>query len=196
MKQKSFLFDPNLCLGCRACQMACAANRGLPLGIFWRRVDEVEYIHNGQLVKHYLSSACYQCENPECIRLCPQKAYRKRHDGIVILNSNKCNGCSVCIHACPFDAPVRDPISGHTTKCDYCYTRLDKGQNPYCIGACPVKALKIREFDENEDDEDETIVKELPRVPKIQLTHPSVRFRLIVTGKQVIRFQISREGSY
>lgn len=193
MKQKSFLVDPNLCLGCRACQMACAANRGLAPGIFWRRVTQVEYIDHGRIVKYFLSSACNQCENPECVRLCSQKAYRKRHDGIVILDSGKCSGCGVCIHACPFGAPARDPISGVATKCDYCYARLDSGQNPYCVDACPVKALQVREFSAMEEEGEAGIVKALPGVPKIQLTRPSVRYRSLNLGKQVMRFPIQRQ---
>ena len=192
MKQKSFLVDPNLCLGCRACQMACNANRGLSIGTFWRKVNEVEYLENGHIIKYYISSTCHQCENPECIRLCAQKAYRKRHDGIVILDSNKCTSCGVCIHACPFEAPVRDPVSANTTKCDYCYSRLDNGENPYCVDACPVKALQLWEFDLADEEMDMTIVKALPGAPRIQLTHPSIRYRSLTVGKQVFRFQLPK----
>ncbi|WP_088189664.1 4Fe-4S dicluster domain-containing protein [Desulfosporosinus sp. FKA] len=192
MKQMSFLVDVNLCLGCRSCQMACAANRGLARGVFWRKVNSIEYVNQGKIIKYYLTSACYQCENPECIRLCPQKAYRKRQDGIVILDSAKCNGCGICIHACPFEAPVRDPETGLTGKCDYCYTLLDRGLNPYCIDACPVQALHLLEKINGEETTDSTIVKILPGVPKIQLTRPSVRYRRLNMGRQIMRFPLPR----
>lgn len=193
MKQRSFLFDPNLCLGCHACQMACAVNRGLAQGIFWRKVTLVEFVSNEKIMKYFLSSSCNQCENPECIRLCTQKACRKRHDGIVILDPDRCTNCGICLHSCPFEAPVRDPISGKISKCDFCYTRLDSGDNPYCIDACPVGALQLIELPITGDDAS-TLISALSGVPKIQLTRPSVRYRALQMGQQMIQYLLPKKG--
>lgn len=188
MGEKTFLLDPNLCLGCRACQMACATNRGLPPGVFLRRVSEIELRRKGQWVKYFLSSACHQCQNPECVRLCPEKALRKRRDGIVILNADKCSGCGVCLQSCPFEAPVRDPGTGQIFKCDFCYERLDEGQTPFCVEACPVNALKLIDL-RGEWEENPEWVRRLPGVPKVQLTHPSIRYYPLQEGHQIRRHQ-------
>lgn len=186
MKQLSFLVDTNLCLGCRSCQAACSANRGLDFGVFWRKIIKVNFLANGSIVNYFISSACYQCASPECIRLCPRKAFRKRRDGIVILNTNRCDGCGTCIRACPFEAPVRSPLTGKVSKCDFCYSIVDKGKKPYCIDACPVGAIQLREFS-IDDNIDIGVVTTLPGFPKIQLTRPSVRFRPLKIGKQALR---------
>lgn len=192
MKQLSFLIDTNLCLGCRSCQAACSTNRHLDLGVFWRKVNKVNFLANGNIVSYFISTACYQCATPECIRLCPQKAYRKRRDGIVILNTNKCTGCGICVRGCPFEAPVRSPVTGKVSKCDFCYSLVDKGKKPYCIAACPVGAIQLREFSSLDDRIDTDVVNSLPGFPKIQLTRPSVRFRPLKIGKQVLRPKTSK----
>ncbi|CAA7602594.1 4Fe-4S ferredoxin-type, iron-sulphur binding domain protein [Acididesulfobacillus acetoxydans] len=193
MGEKTFLLDPNLCLGCRACQMACAANRGLAPGVFLRRVKEVELRRKGQWVKYFLSSACHQCQNPECVRLCPEKALRKRKDGIVILDAGKCSGCGVCLQGCPFEAPVRDPETGRVLKCDFCYERVDEGLVPFCVEACPVNALRLIELSDEREENPEW-VRRLPGVENVQLTHPSIRYYPLREGRQVRRHWEARKA--
>lgn len=195
MKQRGLVFDPNLCLGCHACQMACSVNLGLPAGIFLRKISGTEFLKSGQVIKFYLSSSCNHCENPECIRLCPEMAIRKRRDGVVLFDLDKCSGCGICIRGCPFQAPVMDPSSGKAIKCDMCYARLDDGQQPYCLEACPVGALNITDFFAILEEQEPTLVKIIPGVPKIQLTHPSIRYRPLRMGRQISRCtHKSREG--
>ncbi|NMA67986.1 MAG: hypothetical protein GX958_01005 [Desulfitobacterium sp.] len=86
MAQKAFIFNPNRCLGCRACQAACSLNHNLPTGVFIRKVVPVEFERGGGIIKYYLSKSCNHCANPECFRLCPNHAFRKRRDGIVVYN--------------------------------------------------------------------------------------------------------------
>jgi ferredoxin len=40
---------------------------------------------------------CNHCDSPECFRVCPEKAYSKRKDGIVMIDSGLCNGCMDCV---------------------------------------------------------------------------------------------------
>lgn len=191
--QKSFLFDPNRCLGCRACQMACAVNHDLPPGVFLRQVMDIEFVKEDYVVKYYLSSSCNHCENPECFRLCPQQAYRKRRDGIVIQDAGKCDGCGTCTRSCPFGAPVVNPATGKAVKCDLCFSRQEEGEDPYCVAACPVHALKLftSEFAESSDSK---LLKKLPGVPRIQITRPAVRYLPLRIGKQVGLQLESKEG--
>jgi anaerobic dimethyl sulfoxide reductase subunit B (iron-sulfur subunit) len=54
--------------------------------------------------------------------------------------------------ACPYEAPVYDKKSGQLDKCDFCQERLDEGLQPYCVAACPMRALSLSwEWDEKLD---------------------------------------------
>ncbi|BAE85515.1 anaerobic dimethyl sulfoxide reductase subunit B (iron-sulfur subunit) [Desulfitobacterium sp. LBE] len=182
MNQKGFVFNPNRCLGCRSCQTACSVNHNLPPGITLRKVTAIELAMEGRLLKYYLSSSCNHCLNPECFRLCPNHAYRKRRDGIVVFDEGKCKGCGTCIRSCPFEAPVLLPDTGKVIKCDLCFAKLEEGEEPFCIGACPVGALKL--FDPSEHHE-HLLLKVLPGIPRIQVTRPAARYHPLKIGKQV-----------
>lgn len=185
MRQKVFLNNANLCLGCRACQIACAVNHGLPPGVFLRKVKLIEFLYGLQIIKYYLSESCNHCTNPECLRLCPQRAFRKRRDGIVVFDQSKCNGCGTCTRGCPFEAPVVNPFDGKVIKCDLCYGRIEEGTNPFCVSACSVSALKI--IDSAVENYAPDLVKTLPGLPRIQITRPSNFYVSVSMGKQVLR---------
>lgn len=191
--QKGFVFNPNRCLGCRACQMACAVNHGLPPGVFLRRIEDIELTRGNQVLKYYLSSSCNHCTNPECFRVCPQLAFRKRRDGIVVQDPGKCTGCGNCTRSCPFRAPVINPVSGKTVKCDLCFGRIEDNEKPFCIAACPVNALQLINY-RTADETNSELVKELPGVPRIQLTRPATRYVALKTGKQVGLKYSHKEG--
>lgn len=189
--QKVFLFDPNRCLGCRACMMACAANKNLPPGIYLRHIELQEFRKGTQVIKYYVSTSCNHCLNPECLRLCPEQAYRKRQDGIVFHDSSKCNGCGHCTRSCPFEAPVMNPTTGKVVKCDFCYDRLDEGEMPFCVAACPVQALRQIDLSNVKPQLPDT-VKRLHGLVKIQITQPSIRYLALKPGRQILRHSIRK----
>ena len=80
-KRKGFLFDANLCIGCRACEMACRNENHTPANIHWRHVEKID-------IGTYLSMSCNHCDSPECFRVCPKHAFTKRKDGIVEIRIN------------------------------------------------------------------------------------------------------------
>jgi Fe-S-cluster-containing dehydrogenase component len=102
---------------------------------------------------------CNHCDNPPCVRVCPTGATWKREtDGIVMMDWHRCIGCRYCMAACPYgsrsfnwvdprphiaslnpDFPTR--TIGVVEKCTFCAERLDKGQPPACVEACPEKAM-------------------------------------------------------
>ncbi len=193
MNQKGFLFNPNRCLGCRACQIACSSYHGLSPGVYLRKVTDIEFIKNKQVVKFSLSSSCNHCLNPECFRLCPEHAYRKRRDGIVTFDPNQCKGCGTCTRSCPFEAPVVNPLTGKVIKCDLCFGRLEEGESPYCVSSCPVNALQLL-VNVQADPPNIEWEKTLPGVPKIQLTRPAIRYFPLKMGRQTGLQQSMAEG--
>lgn len=193
--QKGFLFDPNRCLGCRTCIMACATGNDLPPGVYLRTIEMQEFRKGNQIIKYYLSTSCNHCANPECFRLCPEQAFRKRHDGVVLHELMKCTGCGTCTRSCPFKAPTVNPATGKAIKCDLCYDKLDKGEMPFCVAACPVQALRIIDLNHANSDTLDT-VRRLPGVIKIQITRPSIRYQALKIGKQILRYPIRKGDVY
>jgi len=85
---------------------------------------------------------------------CPVKAIHKREsDGIVVVDREKCLGnakCKqLCRNACPWKAPQFGAEENtKMQKCDFCLERLERGEQPICVEACPLYALEIAPLDE------------------------------------------------
>ncbi|EHQ88540.1 4Fe-4S dicluster domain-containing protein [Desulfosporosinus youngiae] len=165
-EQMGFLFSPERCVGCKSCETACKNENSTPLNVNWRRVSSLGLGNN-------LSVSCNHCESPECFRVCSQRAYVKRRDGIVMINVNRCNGCMDCVSACPYQAPQFDLDKQKASKCTFCLPRREEGLLPACVSACHTGALSMISLDEPPGDTIPTIAG----FPDIRLTKPSIRFQ-------------------
>jgi anaerobic dimethyl sulfoxide reductase subunit B (iron-sulfur subunit) len=136
-----FTLDLGRCVGCGACALACRIENGLPTGVIWRRILQV----NGSRIDggptYHLSVSCHHCETPPCASACPSGALKKTPEGLVLLDTSRCVGCRYCEMACPFGAPAFDAEAGVMTKCHLCQHRLAEGSPPACVVACPTQAL-------------------------------------------------------
>lgn len=47
----------------------------------------------------------------------------------------------MCYDKCPYNAIGIDPVTGIAEKCDFCYSRLKKGEQPVCAESCMGKAI-------------------------------------------------------
>jgi anaerobic dimethyl sulfoxide reductase subunit B (iron-sulfur subunit) len=156
-KQYAFYFDANLCIDCKACQIACQDTHNLPGWSLWRRVFEYSggtwvpqdnvLVPSG-IYTYAVSISCMHCQEPICTEVCPTGAMHKREDGIVLIDQNRCIGCRYCQWSCPYGAPAYREDLGVMTKCTFCENLLAQGQNPACVDACVMRALDYGELDE------------------------------------------------
>lgn len=144
MKQLGFYYDPTVCIGCRACQVACKEEHKLPSGDFFRRAEAIQ--SNGKW--QFFSGACNHCANAACLRVCPTGALYRAEDGTVQHRDDLCIGCGRCAHSCPYGAVSLSSITGYAQKCDGCAARRAAGKNPACVDACPVRALHFGPMEE------------------------------------------------
>src|SRR5205085_9076458 len=155
-----FFTDTTLCIGCKACEVACKQWNQLPSdglqftghsydntghlsATTWRHVAFKEKIDDsGQGTGRWLmlSDVCKHCESAPCEHSCPTGAIVYNEFGDVYLQNDICNGCGYCISACPFgvlgraEAPGTD---GHAHKCTLCFDRQTMDMTPACAKVCP-----------------------------------------------------------
>lgn len=143
-EQYRFHFDMRRCIGCKCCVVACNEQNGNPAAINWRRVAEIEGGSYPHTHRAYLSMGCNHCVNPTCLSGCPVDAYTKDPiTGIVRHSAEACIGCQYCTWTCSYGVPQYNPERGVVGKCDMCHGRLEHGQAPACVSACPEGAIQI-----------------------------------------------------
>ncbi len=188
MTQLGFYFDQTRCTGCYTCSVACKDWHDLDAGpINWMRVEVHEKGRFPDLFMAYTAFPCFHCQEPACILACPADAIIKREsDGIVSVDQDKCLGneeCrTLCLNACPWNAPQFGPEeNAKMQKCDFCSHRLDNGQQPICVEACPMYALETGPLDELEADYGK--IKEAEGFKYSDRFKPSVVFKPKIKGE-------------
>ena len=85
----------------------------------------------------YLPRICNHCSNPACLAACPRKAiYKRRQDGIVLIDQERCRGYRYCIASCPYKKIYFNETISKSEKCILCYPRIEKGEPPACAKQC------------------------------------------------------------
>ncbi|UCD34775.1 MAG: ABC transporter permease subunit [Nitrospiraceae bacterium] len=151
------------CTGCHACQVTCKAEHDVPFGAFRCFVETVQSGHYPDVKKFFLPRLCNHCDKPPCIEACEeQDAIFKTPDGTVLINRSKCPThveCRKCYEYCPYHAIDINPRTGGPEKCDFCYDRLKRGEEPVCVMSCMGKAMIFGDM----NDRDSEIAKLLSR---------------------------------
>jgi formate dehydrogenase iron-sulfur subunit len=173
-KRYGFFTDTTLCIGCKACEVACKEWNALPSEQLelsgmsydntralsantWRHVAFVERLSDGGgrratvmsgWQSHWLmmSDVCKHCANPPCLEACPTGSLFKTEFDTVVVQQDICNGCGYCVPACPFGVIEVSEHDGKAHKCTLCYDRMKGGLEPACAKACPTDSIRFGEL--------------------------------------------------
>jgi formate dehydrogenase iron-sulfur subunit len=174
MPISAFLTDPSLCIGCKACEVACKEWNELPDDGFvwsghsydntgalgastWRHVLFLEQKQPMGLQLagidepfrwQFLSDVCKHCANAGCLEACPTGSIVRTEVGSVFVQPDVCNGCGYCVVSCPFGVIDRRPQDGRAFKCTFCYDRQKAGLIPACAKACPTESIRFGEIED------------------------------------------------
>ncbi len=155
------LYDATVCVGCKACMVACKeynhlpAERSTPTRLWDDPRDLSAKTYN--IVKLYKNGTgqvkdreqdgysfvrrfCMHCVDPSCVSACTVSALTKDpQSGIVRYNADNCIGCRYCQIACPYNIPKFewDTPFPQIKKCQLCSHRLTAGAYAACCEFCP-----------------------------------------------------------
>lgn len=157
----SKLVDIDLCIGCKACEVACKEWNDLqveethnfggyqshedltPSTWDLMRFNEVE-LEGNDIAWLIRKDSCLHCEEPGCLLACPAPgAVVQYENGIVDFDQDKCIGCQYCVSGCPFDIPRFDSETKKVYKCTMCVDRISNGLEPACVKSCPTGSIRF-----------------------------------------------------
>ena len=173
----AFLTDSTVCIGCKACEVACKEWNLVPEDGFtftgfsydntgalghstWRHVKFVERTDPGPAAMadagyrsntfrwDFSSDVCKHCGEAGCLEACPTGSIVRTEFGGVFIQPDVCNGCGYCIVSCPFGVVDRRPGDGRAFKCTFCYDRQRAGLQPACAKACPTDSIQFGDLEE------------------------------------------------
>ncbi len=174
-----FFTDTSVCIGCKACEVACKEWNQLPgntptfldsfdntgkldaqnfrhVAFFDRVPDAPTTTGNGQAWLMF-SDVCKHCKLASCMEVCPTGAIIRTEFDTVFIQQDVCNGCRECISACPFGVIGFSEETGTAHKCTFCYDRLQNGLMPACAKACPTQAIQFGPLTEMHKKADERL---------------------------------------
>ena len=131
-----FQIIPELCTGCRTCELACACKYAKDGKPGRSRIYPLAYAKD-----QYVPVVCFQCDDAACVISCMFDALRRNEEtGAIERDNERCVKCQACVAACPFGCALVDSEHDEIIKCD-----LGQG-NPVCATFCPESALRYVEI--------------------------------------------------
>ena len=161
-----FFTDTSVCIGCKACEVACKEwnqlqgdspsfladsfdNTGSLDAQNWRHVKFIEHVPDQSSTAGngaawlMMSDVCKHCKHASCMEVCPTGAIIRTEFNTVFIQQDVCNGCRNCVAACPYGVIGMNQQTGTAHKCTLCYDRLQGGLEPACAKACPTQSIQF-----------------------------------------------------
>ena len=196
-----FLIDTERCIGAGKCLTACRVENNVPEGNARTWVERYVHYKDGTVQvdtvpetgysesslpildpaevdkAYFVPKLCNQCEDAPCNQVCPTHASITSPEGIELIDPELCIGCAYCVQACPYGIRFMNPDTGNADKCDWCYHRIMRDEEPACVEACPTGARVFGRL----DDPNSELRKRLATVPTSVLkehlgTHPKLHY--------------------
>lgn len=131
--QKKLAINPQMCTGCRMCEVACSIENEQAVSQTQLRI-QVVYPSDD----FFLPIVCIHCEEMHCLKACKHDAMEVNEHGAVAVIKKNCTCCMDCIFACPTGGVTHSPAKAAVVKCNLC------GGDPACVRYCPTQAITFR----------------------------------------------------
>jgi anaerobic carbon-monoxide dehydrogenase iron sulfur subunit len=137
---KRLLANSLLCSGCRMCELVCSIvheNEFVPSKARIRIMIDRGIRPDTPAESIDVPNVCTQCDPAPCAQACPIDAIGiDRKVQIPCVDGQICNGCGLCLDACPHGMIFVDDVRQVAYKCDLC------AGDPMCVIYCPRDALE------------------------------------------------------
>jgi formate dehydrogenase iron-sulfur subunit len=187
---KAILIDTTICIGCRACQVACKQWHDLPgektknmggnqnpqdLSFYtYKLVRMNEEIIDNKLNWLFFPDQCRHCVEAPCLEIASDDSaiYQDPATGAILYTRvTRDLSADDIISSCPYDIP-RAASDGTLAKCDMCNDRIHNGLKPSCVTACPTGAMIFGEREEILSQAKQSLKLVKNKFPKARLLDP------------------------
>jgi tetrathionate reductase subunit B len=159
MAKWGMVIDITKCNACYSCFIACKDeywdndyppySSAQPMhGQSWIRIEKKEGGTYPHVRVSYMPIPCMQCDAAPCVKAAKNGAAYRRSDGIVVIDPEKAAGQRQIVDACPYSVIFWNEEKQLPQKCTFCIQRLELGEIPRCVQACPSKAMIFGDLDD------------------------------------------------
>ena len=125
--RERLVIEATQCTGCDSCVLTCSFVHEGFFGFEKARI----WVDRDAERADFTPRVCIQCEEAPCIASCPVGALsRDEESGAIRVDGDICDGCRVCVTACPYDGIGFDDTGCVPLICDLC------GGDPACVKFC------------------------------------------------------------
>ena len=138
--QKKLAFNTDLCIGCKACELACSLRKDDCFSPARARLAALTFTETESTLSFNEVFFCRQCADAPCAARCKEGAlhWAGEPGSVLVIDLERCTGCARCVTACPFGAMRFDAEQRKAVKCDVC------AGDPACVAVCPTAALNFQ----------------------------------------------------
>ena len=178
MTKWGLVIDISKCNACYCCFTACKDeywdNDYPPYtaaqprhGQLWMNLPKTERGKHPHIKVVYMPLPCMQCQDAPCVKAGKNGAVYKRPDGIVVIDPQKAEGQEQVVKSCPYGVIYWNEEKKLPQKCTFCAHRLEQGQIPRCVQACPTGAMTFGDLNDPKSE-----VSKLIKSAKAEAFHP------------------------